>query len=560
MIPDEYVPIMTAFMSCYDALISGNLTPVSFQPDDLEHINLDDLEKMDIDWCMAMLTLRAKRFIKRTGIDRFKQGKTLGNCKEPSSKDQQDKKISSGKQAANPPKTNTTSSSTSLVCQADGHYHWGEQAKEAADKALMADVEENGKCVMIEPADDLTAVPAEVMYDSVTKNEKLYLKKIRDISGENRSLIVQLNTQTINNTILTERVQKAEKAKLQVDHMDMDQKILFGIIDKQFNRKGTEGLEYNSHPPPYSKSGRFADMPTPHVSTPFVCTLSPDDYITSSDSDSFASCVESNCVNSEDDCDKSANDRTILKELESDECNNMSVSKPNICEHVKNLYFDSMPAEHTGLGCDVSKFKNALPFVPKSLNVMPCVTKFKSAGIIVNDVPRETMSNMEFFRLKEAHRLQDKVIDERTVSCSDSSTSQSSSSCDDYYQAKISCKNVCFSCGASNHVSGQSRRTDDNIWHVDSGCSRHMTGHFNLLQDYHQIDGEYVAFAGNPRGGKIEGQGTISNGVNSLEFVNYVPQLKYNLMSVSQICDKDFCALFNSKKCLILKPGVVIPE
>ncbi|KAI3725477.1 hypothetical protein L1987_65265 [Smallanthus sonchifolius] len=74
------------------------------------------------------------------------------------------------------------------------------------------------------------------------------------------------------------------------------------------------------------------------------------------------------------------------------------------------------------------------------------------------------------------------------------------------------------------------------------------------------MDGDYVDFAGNPRGGKIEGQGTVSNGVNSLEHVNFVPQLKYNLMSVSQICDKDLCALFNSKECLILKPGVVIPE
>ncbi|KAI3819848.1 hypothetical protein L1987_13700 [Smallanthus sonchifolius] len=74
------------------------------------------------------------------------------------------------------------------------------------------------------------------------------------------------------------------------------------------------------------------------------------------------------------------------------------------------------------------------------------------------------------------------------------------------------------------------------------------------------MDGDFVAFTGNPRGGKIEGQGTVCNGVNSLENVNFVLQLKYNLMSVSQICDKDLCALFNSKECLILKPGVVIPE
>ncbi|KAI3819850.1 hypothetical protein L1987_13702 [Smallanthus sonchifolius] len=122
------------------------MIPDDFQPDDLEQIKPDDLENMDIDWCMAMLTLRAKRFIKRTGMDRFTQGKTLGfdikkvrcyNCdqlghfernyKEPSSKEQLEKKNSPGKQAAISPKSTTTSSSIALVCQADGHYHWGDQ-------------------------------------------------------------------------------------------------------------------------------------------------------------------------------------------------------------------------------------------------------------------------------------------------------------------------------------------------------------------------------------------------------------------------------------------------
>ncbi|GJW25148.1 hypothetical protein Tco_0038959 [Tanacetum coccineum] len=35
--------------------------------DNLEQINPDDLEEMDLRWEIAMLTIRARRFIKRTG-------------------------------------------------------------------------------------------------------------------------------------------------------------------------------------------------------------------------------------------------------------------------------------------------------------------------------------------------------------------------------------------------------------------------------------------------------------------------------------------------------------
>ncbi|GJV35819.1 uncharacterized mitochondrial protein-like protein [Tanacetum coccineum] len=37
---------------------------------------------------------------------------------------------------------------------------------------------------------------------------------------------------------------------------------------------------------------------------------------------------------------------------------------------------------------------------------------------------------------------------------------------------------------------------------IDSGCSRHMTGNMSYLTDYEEIDGGYVAFGGNPKGGK----------------------------------------------------------
>ncbi|GJS90272.1 hypothetical protein Tco_0772908 [Tanacetum coccineum] len=38
---------------------------------------------------------------------------------------------------------------------------------------------------------------------------------------------------------------------------------------------------------------------------------------------------------------------------------------------------------------------------------------------------------------------------------------------------------------------------------IDSGCSRNITGNMPYLTDYEEIDGGYVAFGGNPKGGKI---------------------------------------------------------
>ncbi|GKA92540.1 ribonuclease H-like domain-containing protein [Tanacetum coccineum] len=44
---------------------------------------------------------------------------------------------------------------------------------------------------------------------------------------------------------------------------------------------------------------------------------------------------------------------------------------------------------------------------------------------------------------------------------------------------------------------------------IDSGYSRHMTGNMSYLTDYEEIDGGYVTFGGNPKGGKITGKGQV---------------------------------------------------
>nr|GEV15488.1 hypothetical protein [Tanacetum cinerariifolium] len=45
---------------------------------------------------------------------------------------------------------------------------------------------------------------------------------------------------------------------------------------------------------------------------------------------------------------------------------------------------------------------------------------------------------------------------------------------------------------------------------IDSECSRHMTGNMSYLSDFEELNGGYVAFRGNPKGGKITGKGNMS--------------------------------------------------
>ncbi|GJY35529.1 hypothetical protein Tco_0420907 [Tanacetum coccineum] len=68
---------------------------------------------------------------------------------------------------------------------------------------------------------------------------------------------------------------------------------------------------------------------------------------------------------------------------------------------------------------------------------------------------------------------------------------------------------------------------------VDSGCSSHMTGNKAYLSDYEDFNGGFVAFGSDPKG----------------------DELKFNLFSISQMCDKKYSVIFTKSECLILSPS-----
>nr|GEW27639.1 putative ribonuclease H-like domain-containing protein [Tanacetum cinerariifolium] len=95
---------------------------------------------------------------------------------------------------------------------------------------------------------------------------------------------------------------------------------------------------------------------------------------------------------------------------------------------------------------------------------------------------------------------------------------------------------------------------------IDSRCSRHMTGNMSYLSDFEELNGGYVAFEGNPKGGKITSKGKIKTGKLDFDDIYFVKELKFNLFSVSQMCDKKNSVLFTNTECLVLSPNFKLPD
>jgi hypothetical protein len=80
---------------------------------------------------------------------------------------------------------------------------------------------------------------------------------------------------------------------------------------------------------------------------------------------------------------------------------------------------------------------------------------------------------------------------------------------------------------------------------MDFSCSRHMTGNKKWFSSLTPLSHkEYVTFEGDKKG-KVLGTGVIKiNDGFTLNDVALVDRLRYNLLSVSQLCDADLSVLF----------------
>nr|GFA44122.1 hypothetical protein [Tanacetum cinerariifolium] len=150
---------LTALLTQYQS------TSPQLDNEDLKQIDVDDLEEMDLRWQMAMLTMRARRFLQKIGIN-------LGDnrCRSP--------KDTKRTGAAEPQRRHVpveTSTSNALVSQCDriGSYNWSYQAEEEPANFVLIAISSSSSASDNETSNSspkVTAAKAQVV--SAAKGKK----------------------------------------------------------------------------------------------------------------------------------------------------------------------------------------------------------------------------------------------------------------------------------------------------------------------------------------------------------------------------------------------------
>lgn len=88
------------------------------------------------------------------------------------------------------------------------------------------------------------------------------------------------------------------------------------------------------------------------------------------------------------------------------------------------------------------------------------------------------------------------------------------------------------------------------MWYLDSDCSRHLTRDARKFSFISHKTSGHVTYGDNNKG-KIRGIGKVQIPSSfTIENVLLVKDLKHNLLSISQLCDKGLKVTFEANHCL----------
>nr|GEU85564.1 hypothetical protein [Tanacetum cinerariifolium] len=459
----------------YTFFASQSNTP-PLDNDDLKQIDDDDLEEMDLKWQMAM------------------KGHFARKCRSP--KDTR-RNVSAKPQRRNVPVETSTSNALVSQCDGVGSYNWSFQAEEEpTNYALMAFTSSSSSSFDNEVASCSKAYTKDYAtlqsyYDKLTNDLRKYQFNVISYKTGLESIEARLLVYQKNETIFEEDIkllkldvqlrdnalvvlrQKFEKAEqerdeLQLKFFETDESL---PVSPKCNRYQS-GDGYHDVPLPYTRTFMspkpdlvFHDAPNVNetVHTAFNVELSPtkpDKHLSPTHRPS-APLIEHWVSDSEDDseAEPSQNAPSFVQPFAQPKSHGNSRNR-------KACFVSVLTKSKLVLLTAARPVTTVVPqlHVTRPRSTKTIVTKpHSSPRRYINRRPSPKPSN---FPLKVT-----------TI------------------------KATMF-----NAVKGVQGKWDKGV--IDSGCSRHMIGNMSYLNDFEKINGGYVTFGGNPKGGKISSKDT----------------------------------------------------
>ncbi|GJT37477.1 putative ribonuclease H-like domain-containing protein [Tanacetum coccineum] len=504
-------------------------------------IDADDLEEMDLKWQMAMLTMRARRFLNKTGRKINANGsETIGfnkskvECYNCHKKGHFARECRAPRENRNrePVRRNVTVETTetkALVAQDGLGYDWSDQAEEGPTNfALMAYTSSGSSSSDSEVSTCSKAClksyeTLKEHYDNLTKD---FNKSQLNVGAYKASL----ESVELRDNALTELRKKFEKAKKERDDLKLtlekfgnSSKNLSKLLEIQVSDKFKTGVGFDSQ------------MVDSHV-------------FDNQENDSEAKTSMSK--------PKSVGEPLIEDWISDSEDKNETEfkSKQRKPSFAKTEFVKSNEHVKT-TSKSVKKVENKKQAkYPRKNNQSPRVNNARTASNVFSRAHTHVRRPFNKSTTNKNSNLKEKVNTVKgNVTTAGPKAVVSDNKGNEANAVKAS---ACWVWRPKqkvlDHGNPQLELQEKGV--IDSGCFRHMSGNKSHLSDYKEIDGGFVTFGGDPKGGRITGKGKISTGKLDFEDVYFVKELKFNLFSVSQMCDKKNSVLFTDTECVVLSP------